>query len=411
MKEWELSESFRMGEVDLENYPGSEWLDRLSWRKAESEPSGLIDVARYHPRSGREPDVAFARKIIDSDKERILKLGFGYSDYVNIFFNGRLIFTGGSAYRQRDPSFLGIVGLFDMVHLPLEKGPNELLLMVVESFGGWGFMGQDQDAVFYDPSIEEIERTKKEFLFPETAIYDAKRKVYYISNYDAYHFSYTGGAQYLSKLSPEGEVIEMKWATGLSNPTGMAWLKDRLIVVERAGIAEVDVETGEVVSRTPIPGARFLNDIAVDGNGAIYVTDSSRHVIVRIKEGSVEEWLSGDAIAQPNGLHIMRGRLFVGTNSDVNVKAVDLATKEIETLVRFDHGIIDGIEDDGDGNLLVSLAGGRLFVVTPSGVQIKLLDTTPPGISCANFSYVPDMGLLVVPTLNDNRVMFYRLGE
>ena len=411
IEEWELSESFRMGEVDLENYPGSEWLDRISWQTVGSEPSGLVDVARYHPRSGREPDVVFARKIIDSDRERILKLGFGYSDYVNVYCNGRLLFTGGSAYRQRDPSFLGIVGLFDMVHLPLEKGPNELLLMVAESFGGWGFMGQDQGAVYLDPSIEEIGRTGKEFLFPETAIYDAKRKVYYISNYDAYHFSYTGGGQFLSKLSPGGEVIEIKWAEGLSNPTGMAWSGGRLVVVERAGIAGIDVETGEVTSRVPIPGARFLNDIAVDGNGAVYVTDSSRHLIVRIKDGSVEEWLSGDVITQPNGLHIMGNQLFVGTNGDVSVKAVDLKTKEIETLVRFDQGVIDGIEDDGKGNLLVSLAGGKLYVVAPSGAQIKLIDTTPPGISCANFSYVPDLGLLVVPTLGDGRVMFYLLGD
>ncbi len=411
IKEWELSESFRMGEVDLENYPGSEWLDRLAWRTIESEPSGLVDVARYHPRSGREPDVVFARKIIDSDRERTLKLGFGYSDYVNVFCNGRLVFTGGSAYRQRDPSFLGIVGLFDMVHLPLEDGSNELLLMIVESFGGWGYMAQDQEAVYFHPSMEELGKTGKDFLFPETAIYDAKRKVYYISNYDAYHFSYTGGAQFLSKLSPGGEVIEMKWAQGLSNPTGMAWSDGKLIVVERAGIAEVDAETGEVVSRTPIPGARFLNDIAVDGGGAIYVTDSSRHVIARIMDGSVEEWLSGDAIAQPNGLHIMGGKLFVGTNSDVSVKVVDLATKEIETLVRFDRGIIDGIEEYGEGRLLVSLSEGKLYAVDTSGKAVKMLDTTPPGISCANFSYVPDTSLLVVPTLSDNRVMLYRMGE
>lgn len=79
--------------------------------------------------------------------------------------------------------------------------------------------------------------------------------------------------------------------------------------------------------------------------------------------------------------------------------------------MRFDKGVIDGIEDDGKGNLLVSLAGGKLFIVASSGVQDKLLDTTPPGISCANFSYVPDLSLLVVPTLDDNRVMFYRTGE
>ena len=411
IREWELSESFRMSEVDLESYPGSEWLDRLSWRRAESGPNGLVDVARYHPRSGREPDVVFARKIIGSDRERTMKLGFGYSDYVNVFLNGRLIFTGGSAYRQRDPSFLGIVGLFDMVHLPLEAGPNELLFMVAESFGGWGFVGQDQDAVHIDPSMLELKRTGREFLFPETAIYDAERKVYYVSNYDAYNFSYTGGAQYISKLSQEGDVIELKWIQGLSNPTGMAWSDGNLVAVERSGIAEIDVEKREVVSRTPVPEARFLNDVAVGEDGSIYVTDSSRHMIIRIKDGSVSEWLSGDVIAQPNGIHIMGKKMFVGTNGDVSVKRIDLGTKEVETYARFDQGIIDGIEDYGDGNLLVSLAAGKLFSITSSGEAHKLLDTTPPGIPCANFCYESDSRSFVVPTLSDGRVMLYRMSE
>jgi hypothetical protein len=116
-------------------------------------------------------------------------------------------------------------------------------------------------------------------------------------------------------------------------------------------------------------------------------------------------------IAQPNGLHIEGNKLFVGTNADISVKAIDLGTKEMETLISFDRGVIDGIEDDGEGGLLVSLADGRLFAVDSSGTAHKLLDTTPQGISCANFSYVPRTRLLVVPTLSDNRVMMYRLGE
>jgi sugar lactone lactonase YvrE len=409
--EWELSESFRLSEIDFEEYPGSEWLDGIAWQTVESGPSGLVDVALYHGRSGREPDVVFARKILHSGEDRVMKLAFGYSDYVNVFCNGRLLFTGGSAYRQRDPSFLGIVGLFDMVYLPLEKGRNELLLMVAESFGGWGFMAQNQEAVFLHPTVREIGRTGREFLFPETAIYDAERKVFYVSNYDAYRFSYTGGAQHLSKLSTVGEVIEAEWVGDLSNPTGMAWCGGKLLVVERAGIAEIDVDAGEVVSRTPIPGARFLNDIAVDSAGAAYVSDSNGHVIYRIADGSVEAWLSGDQIRQPNGLHISGGKLYIGINSDVSVKVIDLETKEIETLVRFDRGVIDGIEGSAGGELLVSLAEGKLFAVNRSGECRKLLDTTAPGFSCANFCHVPESDLLVVPTLSDNRVVLYRIGD
>ena len=43
-----------------------------------------------------------------------------------------------------NPSFLGIVGMTDVVYLPLEKGLNEIFLLVKESFGGWGFMAKTE---------------------------------------------------------------------------------------------------------------------------------------------------------------------------------------------------------------------------------------------------------------------------
>ncbi len=55
---------------------------------------------------------------------------------------GRLLFTGRSAYRERDPSFLGIIGYNDTVVLPLAKGHNELVVKVTEVFGGWGLMAR-----------------------------------------------------------------------------------------------------------------------------------------------------------------------------------------------------------------------------------------------------------------------------
>ena len=74
-----------------------------------------------------------------------MAFNFGYSDDVSIFLNGRLLFSGMSGYHSRDPSFLGLIGLFDAVPLHLRKGENELLLIVSETFGGWGFMGRTME--------------------------------------------------------------------------------------------------------------------------------------------------------------------------------------------------------------------------------------------------------------------------
>ena len=54
---------------------------------------------------------------------------------MSLFLNGRIVYSGNSAYHSRDASFLGIVGLNDAVYLPLQSGENEILLLVTESFG------------------------------------------------------------------------------------------------------------------------------------------------------------------------------------------------------------------------------------------------------------------------------------
>ena len=43
-----------------------------------------------------------------------------------------------TGYRSRDYRFLGSIGWYDTVWLPLEQGENELVLAVSETFGGWG---------------------------------------------------------------------------------------------------------------------------------------------------------------------------------------------------------------------------------------------------------------------------------
>jgi hypothetical protein len=45
----------------------------------------------------------------------------------------------------RDYRYLGSIGLFDSVVLPLEAGENEIWIAVSEAFGGWGVMARITD--------------------------------------------------------------------------------------------------------------------------------------------------------------------------------------------------------------------------------------------------------------------------
>ena len=57
------------------------------------------------------------------------------------YLNGRLLFRGDDPARSRDYRFLGSIGYWDALYLPLREGDNEILLAVSEDhedLGGWG---------------------------------------------------------------------------------------------------------------------------------------------------------------------------------------------------------------------------------------------------------------------------------
>jgi len=403
--DWELSQPFRYDAIDPETHPSAQQL-ALEWRTVHCEPDGVVNIGRTHKRSGPLPDYVYARTTLEADKARTLRLQFGYSDSIAIFLNGRLLYTGLSAYRSRDTSFLGIVGLFDSVGLPLEEGANELLLVIGESMGGWGFICRDGEAVHLDPRITEAWRTPAGLAMPESAVYDVKRCVVYVSNFGR---ALPPGSQTLTRMTPDGTITDQEWVKGLMYPTGMLLDGDTLYVVERRALAVVDVTTGQVRERLAIPGGVFLNDIARDAGGNLYVSDSQKHVIWRHDGKEASVWLEDNDIRNPNGLLIHDGKLLVGCGGDSSLKTVDMTAKAVTALVRFPQGVIDGIKVGPGGRYLVSVYEGKLYAVAPDGRAEKLLDTTAPGDRLADFDYVPDRGLLLVPTLENGLVKAFRL--
>jgi len=402
--DWQISQVFKADQLNLDKTPFQLGIDTIHWQSVSPIRSGIVDVSRYHSRRGASPDLIYARAFIDLPKDTSLDLSFGYSDMITIFLNGKKLFSANSAYQKRDPSFLGIIGLNDYISIPIKKGKNELLISLIEMSGGWGFIFRDANAIFQDKRLAKVWEIPSKFKYPESVVYDKKRDVLYVSNY------FNNRNEFISKIKPDGKIEKLDWVQGVLQPTGMCIYNDNLYVVCRRDLIEIELETGSIKNKYPIPQAKFPNDIDVDKEGNFYVTDSQANAIYKFSNGTFETWIQGEQIEQPNGILADGLKILVGTSGDGCIKSIDIAGKTISTLTCLGKGaIIDGLRRDGKGDYLISDNNGRIFLVKPSGEKTKLLDTTAPQRLCADFDYIIERNLLVIPTLYDNRIMTYKL--
>ncbi len=140
VKKWWVSEPFPKGVVEGVFSVESD-ASGHAWKELEAEASGLANIARV-ARKTDSNDTVFVRLRLHAAEDQRRELRFGFSDEVRVFLNGELLFFGSDGFQSRDHKFLGSVGLFDAVVLPLKAGDNELWFAVSEVFGGWGVMAQ-----------------------------------------------------------------------------------------------------------------------------------------------------------------------------------------------------------------------------------------------------------------------------
>jgi hypothetical protein len=398
---WELSEPFAALGVDFTKYPG-EAAAAAAWKPVASDYRGMVDVSRHYPRKSRAGDCVLARSTLTAESDSLLHVAFGYSDIITVFLNGRPLYSGNAAYQSRDRSFLGIVGYSDELFLPLRKGDNELLLLVGETMGGWGFCFRRNDEIFTRDELKKEWDLKRGLALPEAIVFDSAADACYVSNY------FNEGQEFISKVSVRGEIIEREWLKGLRMPTGMVLKGNALYAVDRGGVNVIDVRKREIVERIPLNGMRMANDVAVDRAGNLYVSDTAGGAVYRLAKGKLEPWLKN--LNRPNALLCERDRLLVGMNE--KLIAVDLKTKAAQTLAVFEReSNIDGLASDGSGGYLVGDHNGKLYRLSLKGEKTLLLDTSTPGEKMADFVYIPKLKLLIIPTFDGNSIAAYALQQ
>jgi hypothetical protein len=138
IRAWEVSDAFPEEQIERAR------TEPRSWTPIESEPGGLLDLARVQGIEG-DRNTVLARAPIQAARAGTRALQLGFSDRALAYLNGLPLYRGDDTYRSRDYRFLGSIGWYDTVYLPLDAGENELVVAVSEDVGGWGVQARVVD--------------------------------------------------------------------------------------------------------------------------------------------------------------------------------------------------------------------------------------------------------------------------
>ena len=253
---------------------------------------------------------------------------------------------------------------------------------------------------------------------PESVVYDPATDVLFVSNINGAVMQKDGNG-FISRLKPDGTILERNWVKGLNSPTGLG-LRDRtLYVADVDMLLELNAASGSVEKRHEANGAIFLNDVVVADDGTVYVSDTLMNTIWRLKDGVFESWLTNDTLNGPNGLLVQDGKLIVASlgrlksvGQDREISGLFAIDLEDQTVTPFAKGKaignLDGIEALEPGAYLVTDWGdGALYKITAKGKVDRLIDLNQ---GSADLTYLADKGMVLIPMMLDNTLAAYRLG-
>jgi sugar lactone lactonase YvrE len=267
-------------------------------------------------------------------------------------------------------------------------------------------------------TAQEVVWSLDGFKAPESVFHDAARDVLYVSNIDGEPTA-KDGSGYISPVSPDGQMLDAEWVTGLEAPKGLVSDGTTLYVSDIDRLVAIDIDSGQISGTWDAKDAIFLNDTALDDAGHVYVSDMIAGKIHVLADGTLSVLAEGEALQHPNGLNMKDGALLVApwgsglqpdftTTTGGHLITVDVETGAVAPLGSGEPvGNLDGLEPDGKGNWMVSdwIAGG-VYRIADDGTAELLLDLD---MGSADLEYIADRSLLIVPMMLNGKLVAYRV--
>ena len=251
---------------------------------------------------------------------------------------------------------------------------------------------------------------------PESVVYDGKSGAIYVSNVNGAAGDKNGNG-YISRLSLDGKVLDQEWVKGLNAPKGLALSGGKLYTADIDTLVEIDIATAAITHRYQVADAKFLNDVAAAPNGDIYVSDMSMNRIHLLHGGKFSIWLETPDLLNPNGVLVQGNHLIVGAwgvmTDDSSTKVpghllkISFRDKAIKNIgAGLPIGNLDGVEAYHDGFLVTDWMAGKFLHIDMTGKTTVLLVLKP---GSADHAYVQDQNLVLIPMMQDNKLIAYKL--
>lgn len=247
------------------------------------------------------------------------------------------------------------------------------------------------------------------FSMPESAVAAPDHPWIYVSNVNG------DAPGFISRVSKDGKIDNLKWAEVGGSPTGLALYDGRLYAGNSTQVDVVEVATGEILDPITSNIAQTLNDVTVAQDGTLYVSDVIGGKVYVLQNGSLVKFFSSPELTHPNGVLVEGGMLFVGDTagglspdfspaSHGSVYKVDLSDNSFSVVPTADRlGAVDGVTGTADVMFASSNQTGELFAF--SDRERIRLGTFKPGL--ADIGVFGD--LLLAPFLFDDTVIGFNV--
>jgi sugar lactone lactonase YvrE len=253
------------------------------------------------------------------------------------------------------------------------------------------------------------------FATPESVLHDPGEDVYFVSNIHGDPLGRTGDG-FISRVRPDGTIEAARWVDGAADgvtlhaPKGLALKGDTLFVADIDTVRAFHRRTGESLGGYGVPGATFLNGLAVGPDGTLYISDSGlttgfapsgTDAVHAIRNGRAEAIARGDELARPNGLVVDGNDVIMVPFGSSSVFRI-APGQPPQVMAELPAGELDGIVRLDDGSYLISSwAGQAIYRLHPDG----RVETAIEGVQApADIGYDAQRHRVLIPLFMDDRV-------
>jgi len=263
------------------------------------------------------------------------------------------------------------------------------------------------------------------FSTPESALHDPEADVYFVSNINGDAWERDGNG-FISRLSPDGEVLDLKWVEGgrngvaLDAPKGMAIIADTLFVTDIRCLRKFHRITGAPFRALCWDATTSLNDLTPTSRGDLFLSQSGteagpgalfrlRHTAdvpqrLSLADGSI---LDGAHLGGPNGVLSDAGGLLVVTLGTGEVFRVTQRGERLD-LQGPSHRSLDGIVSLGpEGYLISSFFESAVLWMRPNGTLHPFLGEVKEP---ADIGYDAVRDRVLVPLFREDEVLIQAVG-